>query len=499
MSTRPLVEMREIEKSFDTVQVLKGVDFSVMPGEVHALAGENGAGKSTLMKILQGVYQADAGSIEIDGLPASIRTPQDARDAGIGMVFQEFSLISTMTVAQNIMLTHEARSGLGLIDDRAVNEGAAEILATMDVSLDPRLPMYRLGTAYWQLTEIAKALSQNARLLIMDEPTASLAKHEADQLFDLVGRLTADGLGIVYISHRMDEVYRIADRITVLRDGHRVMQEPLADVTPAQIVEAIVGRRLDSALEWRPRDRPMGDIALDVQDIVSLPRVRGVSFHIRAGEVLGLAGLMGSGRSEVARCLFGMDRLDSGAIMVEGSQVRLRNAKGAVNMRMALVPEDRRAQGLVLDHSVADNLTLPLLDDVSRGPFVGGSASRSLVEQLIERFSIKVADPLKPVRRLSGGNQQKVVLAKWLGTNPEVLVLDEPTAGVDIGTKSEIIDMIRTLADEGKAVLLISSELPELLAVSDRIAVIKDGRITHDIPRGEIRDEEELQLAIQGV
>ena len=499
MSTQPLVEMRDIEKSFDTVPVLKGVDFSVLRGEVHALAGENGAGKSTLMKVLQGVYQADSGSIQIDGSPVSIRTPQDARDAGIGMVFQEFSLISTMTVAQNIMLTHEARNGLGLIDDRAGTKRAEEILATMGVSIDPRLPMYRLGTAYWQLTEIAKALAQDARVLIMDEPTASLAKHEADQLFDLVRRLTAEGLGVVYISHRMDEVYKIADRITVLRDGLRVMQEPLADVTPAQIVEAIVGRRLDSALEWRPRQTPMGDIALEVQDIISRPRVRGASFHVRSGEVLGLAGLMGSGRSEVARCLFGMDRLDSGSILVNGRQVRFRNTKDAVKERMALVPEDRRAQGLVLDHSVADNLILPLLDDVSRGPFVGGPASRSLVDQLVERFSIKVADPLKPVRRLSGGNQQKVVLAKWLGTNPEVLVLDEPTAGVDIGTKSEIIDMIRTLADEGKAVLLISSELPELLAVSDRIAVIRDGQITHDIARGDIRDEEELQLAIQGV
>ena len=499
MSEVPVVAMRDIRKSFDTIPVLKGVDFTVKRGEVHALAGENGAGKSTLMKILQGVYQADSGSIEIDGRQVSLRTPHDARDAGIGMVFQEFSLIPTLTVAQNILLTHEERDGLGLINDRAGARRATEILARLGVEIDPNAPMHRLGTAYWQLTEIAKALAQDARVLIMDEPTASLAKHEADQLFGLVRRLTSEGLGIVYISHRMDEFYRVADRITVLRDGDRVMDQALSSVSPAQIVEAIVGRRLDSTLEWQPREMPPGDVLLSVRDITSGKRVRGVTFDLRAGEVLGLAGLMGSGRTEVARCLFGLDRIDSGEILLRGQPVKLRGASSAINEGLALVPEDRRAQGLVLDHSVSDNLLLPLLKQVSDGPFVNKREGRSLVDLLIERFSIRVTDPTKPVRRLSGGNQQKVVLAKWLGVDPEVLILDEPTAGVDIGTKSEIVTMIRSLADQGKAVLLISSELPELLAVSDRVAVINDGRITHDIPRGDIRDEEELQLAVQGV
>lgn len=499
MSEVPAVAMLGIRKSFDTIPVLKGVDFTVRRGEVHALVGGNGAGKSTLMKILQGVYTADEGRIEVDGVTVDVSTPQRARDAGIGMVFQEFSLIPTMTVAQNILLTHEERDRVGLISDRAGAKKASEILASMGAPIDPDIPMHRLGTAYWQLTEIAKALAQNARVLIMDEPTASLAKHEADQLFELVRRLTSEGMGVVYISHRMDEVYRIADRVTVLRDGEMVIDAPLADVTPAQIVEGIVGRRLDGALEWEPRSAPPGDVILSVRDMTSGTRVKGVSFDLRAGEVLGLAGLMGSGRTELARCLFGLDKIDSGSVMMRGETVKLKGAKAAIGEGLALVPEDRRAEGLVLDHSVSDNLLLPLLGQVSDGPFVSDREGRSLVDDLVERFSIKVADPRKPVRRLSGGNQQKVVLAKWLGTNPEVLILDEPTAGVDIGTKSEIVKMIRRLADDGKAVILISSELAELLAVSDRIAVIKDGRITRDIPRGEIRDEEELQLAVQGV
>ncbi|WP_250545640.1 sugar ABC transporter ATP-binding protein [Paenarthrobacter sp. DKR-5] len=493
--------MRAISKSFNGVNVLNEVDFEVKKGEVHALAGGNGAGKSTLMKILQGVYQADGGEILIDGKPVRINSIQDAKTAGIGMVFQEFSLVPSLSVAQNIFLAAEPLGRAGLIDDRGAVRRAKEIFADMEVKVDPRAQVSRLGTAYWQLTEIAKALSQNAQVLIMDEPTASLAKHETEALFDLIERLKKRGISIIYISHRMDEVYRIADRITILRDGRRLLTEPLTNVTPEQIVEGIVGKKIEGQLAYRERSRTgeEGAPLLQVRGLNAGPRVRDVSFTLRAGEILGLAGLMGSGRTELARVLFGIDRAVSGEITLRGKKINISTPRQAIAAGLALIPEDRRAQGLVLEHSVRDNLLLPLLGTIEKGPLLDVSAGKTLSSSLIKKFAVKVAHPNRPVRLLSGGNQQKVVLAKWLGTDPDVLILDEPTAGVDIGTKSEILDMIRDLASAGKAVIVISSEYPELLAVSDRVLVLKDGSVIRDMPRSEIADEESLQLAVQGV
>ncbi|BCW81828.1 sugar ABC transporter ATP-binding protein [Arthrobacter sp. NicSoilC5] len=496
-----VVEMRSISKSFNGVPVLKDVSFDVRKGEVHALAGGNGAGKSTLMKILQGVYQADAGEILIGGKPTAINSIQDAKAAGIGMVFQEFSLVPSLTVAQNIFLAAEPLGTGGLIDDRASVRRAREVFSEMEVDVDPRAGVARLGTAYWQLTEIAKALAQNAQVLIMDEPTASLARHESEALFELIDRLKQRGISIIYISHRMDEVYRLADRITILRDGHHLLTAPLTDVTPEQIVEGIVGKKIEGQLSYRARDHVAHEGAplLEVRGLNAGQRVRDVSFTVRPGEILGLAGLMGSGRTELARALFGIDKLDSGEVLLRGKRVNLSSPQQAINAGVALIPEDRRAQGLVLEHSVQDNLLLPLLGQIQRGPFLDGGKGKELSASLIKRFAVKVAHPHRPVRLLSGGNQQKVVIAKWLGTDPDILILDEPTAGVDIGTKSEILDMIRELASAGKAVIVISSEYPELLAVSDRVLVLKDGSIIRDIPRSEIADEEYLQLAVQGV
>ena len=494
------VDMRGISKSFDGVSVLRDVDFSVEHGEVHALAGGNGAGKSTLMKILQGVHSSDAGTIRIDGEVVKISSIHEAKAAGIGMVFQEFSLVPSLTVAQNIYLGVEPLGRGGLIDDREAVRRARQVFSDMEVEVDPRAHVSSLGTAYWQLTEIAKALAQDARVLIMDEPTASLAKHETEALFALVERLKARGISIIYISHRMDEVYRIADRITILRDGAWLFTEPLAALTPARIVEGIVGKKIEGEMSYLDRGHsPEGEVLLEARALHAGPRVRDVSFTLRAGEIIGLAGLMGSGRTELARVLFGIDRLASGQILIRGREVSLSNAKQAMAAGLALIPEDRRDQGLVLDHSVRDNLLLPLLGKIGQGPLVSGSRGRSLAARLIEQFAVKVANPARAVRLLSGGNQQKVVLAKWLGTEPDVLILDEPTAGVDIGTKSEILDMIRSLADAGKAVIVISSEYPELLAVSDRILVLRDGAITRELPRSEIADEEALQLIVQGV
>jgi ribose transport system ATP-binding protein len=495
------VEMRGISKAFDGVPVLRSVDFEVRPGEVHALAGGNGAGKSTLMKILQGVYTLDEGEILIDGRPVRFQSIHDAKAAGIGMVFQEFSLVPSLTVAQNIFLTTEPLGPARLIRDGEAREKARAVFRQMEVEVDPAATVSDLGTAYWQLTEIAKALAEDARVLIMDEPTASLAKHEADSLFELVGRLKAQGIAIVYISHRMDEVYRIADRITILRDGRHLFTRSLREVTPAEIVEGIVGREIEEeALTKQERSTTAAaEPLLEARDLRAGRRVQGISFVLRAGEILGLAGLMGSGRTELARCLFGVDRLDGGELLVRGRPVDVSNPREATQAGIALIPEDRREQGLVLEHSVRDNLLLPLLQRVKRGPLLSDREGNTLARSLIERFAIKVANPGRPVRLLSGGNQQKVVIAKWLGTDPDILVMDEPTAGVDIGTKTEILRMIRGLADDGKGVLLISSELPELLAVSDRILILRNGSVANELHRRDVPDEESLQLAVQGV
>ena len=490
--------MRGIEKSFGTNPVLKNVDFSVSVGEVHALAGENGAGKSTLMKILQGVYQKDAGDILVAGESVEITDTFAARKAGIGMVFQEFSLIPTLTVAQNIFLTNEP-TRFGLIDDAKAKTLARSIFQEMEVEVDPSATVESMPTALWQLTEIAKALAQNARVLIMDEPTASLAKHEAEGLFALIERLKNKGIAIVYISHRMDEIYRIADRITVLRDGSRVLTESLKKVSPEQIVEAIVGRKAAAHLVHQDRlDKISSEVVLEVTNLSSGPKLQNVSLKVRRGEILGLAGLMGSGRTELVNTLFGILKPTSGTIKINGKELSISSPDKAIKNRIALIPEDRRAQGLVLDHAVTENLTLPLLDELKAGGLLSNKKILAKSQEIINQFDIKLAYPGIRVGSLSGGNQQKVVIGKWLGTNPEILLMDEPTAGVDIGTKSEILDLVRKIADSGKSVILISSELPELLSVSDRILVLKDGHVSKSLNRAEIPSEEFLQLAIQG-
>ncbi|RNE67464.1 sugar ABC transporter ATP-binding protein [Cryobacterium tepidiphilum] len=493
--------MRSISKSFNGVTVLNDVDFEVRKGEVHALVGGNGAGKSTLMKILQGVYQSDRGTIMVDGNRVKIDSIPDAKAAGIGMVFQEFSLVPSLTVAQNIFLGAEPLNGAGFINDRESRQRARDVLSEMEVDLDPRSEVGRLGTAYWQLTEIAKALAQNARVLIMDEPTASLAKNETEALFALIGRLKSRGISIIYISHRMDEVYRVSDRITILRDGRRLLTESLADVAPEQIIEGIVGKKIEGELTYRTRSQAAFDDQplLEVRRLNAGARVRDVSLTLRPGEIIGLAGLMGSGRTELARALFGIDRVESGDIYIRGEKVNISSPQRAMQAGIALIPEDRRDQGLVLDHSVRDNLLLGLLTGIGKGPLIDTRAGKELANLLISKFAVKVSNPAKPVNLLSGGNQQKVVLAKWLGRNPDILILDEPTAGIDIGTKSEILDLVRDLADQGKAVMIISSEYPELLAVSDRVLIIRDGSVIRDLSRNEIVDEEFLQLAVQGV
>jgi ribose transport system ATP-binding protein len=493
------VRMIGISKSFSGVSVLEGVDLDLKRGEVHALAGGNGAGKSTLMKILRGVHQPDEGTIEIDGQEVHLTSVHDAMSRGIAMIFQEFSVVPTLTVAQNVFLARERRGALGFLDDRASVARTRELFGEMGVTVDPNRRLEDLSTAFWQLTEIAKARSQDARVLIMDEPTASLSKDEADHLFDLIRSLAGQGIAIVYISHRMEEIFRVADKVTVLRDGRLVATTAVGDLSAEQLVEQIVGRRMESALAWTPRDVKRDEVPLlEVRDLQVKPRLRGISFELRPGEILGLAGLMGSGRTETVRALFGIDQIDSGTVRVRGREVSIRNSGDAIGAGISLVPEDRRLQGLVLDHSVRNNLLLPLLGRFSRGGWLDDRKGDRIAAKLVSDLNVKVADVDRPVQLLSGGNQQKVVLAKWMGTEPDIILMDEPTAGVDIGTKVEIVGMIRALADAGKGVVFISSEFPELLAVCDRVIVLRDGVVEASLERSQIADEDELHLAVQG-
>ncbi|HEY8869316.1 MAG TPA: sugar ABC transporter ATP-binding protein [Candidatus Limnocylindrales bacterium] len=496
--TAQAVTMRGITKSFGGVPVLKEVDFGLDVGEIHALAGGNGAGKSTLMKILVGAYTHDGGTYEVEGRQVDFKTVRDAQAAGVGMVFQEFSLIPTLSVAQNVFLTRELRSRGGLIDDRQMERRTREIFGTMSVEVDPRRSLDELPTAFWQLTEIAKALSQDAHVVIMDEPTAALAKAETVELFALMRRLKERGISIVYISHRMEEIFEICDRITVLRDGRAVMTNDLAKVSPRAVIDEIVGRKLEHTLEYQ--ERQVGDdVLLEARGLTTAGKLRGVDFQLRRGEILGLAGLMGSGRTELARALFGIDPLESGELLLEGKPIQVANPRDAIAEGVALIPEDRRVQGLILEHAVRENLLLPLLGRLSRAGFVDDAEGDRLTEAFVKRLSIKTRSTSQPIGTLSGGNQQKVVIAKWLGTEPRILVMDEPTAGVDIGTKGEIVSMIRAFADQGNSVIIISSELPELLAVSDRILILRDGQVERELDRADIHQEEDLHHAIQGV
>jgi len=490
--------MRGIAKSFGGVPVLKEVDFDLRKSDIHALVGGNGAGKSTLMKILVGVYTRDGGSYEVGGRQVDFRTVQDARASGVGMIFQEFSLVSTLSVAQNVFLTREMRSRGGFIDDRGMERRTRELFETMNVEVDPRRSLDELPTAFWQLTEIAKALSQNAGVLIMDEPTAALAKAETVELFQLMRRLKDQGISIIYISHRMEEVFEICDQITVLRDGRAVMTEDLANVTPRVVIDEIIGRKLEHALEYQ--ERQVGDeVLLEARGLSTATKLRGVDFKLRQGEVLGLAGLMGSGRTELARALFGIDPLEAGELLLMGEPIKIANPRDAMAHGVALIPEDRRAQGLILDHAVRENFLLPLLSRISRAGFVDDAEGDRRTDSFVTRLSIKTRSTSQPIGTLSGGNQQKVVIAKWLGIEPHILIMDEPTAGVDIGTKGEIVSMIRAFADQGNSVIIVSSELPELLAVSDRVLILRDGQVERELDRADIHQEEELHHAIQGV
>ena len=485
------VRMTGISKSFGGILALDNVDFEVLAGEVHALLGGNGAGKSTILKVLNGVHVPDAGEIVVGGQTLAAHTPEAARAAGIAMNFQEMSLIPTLTVAQNVFLTREARDSRGMIDDTDSIRRAQAIFDMLQVEVDPTALVGDLGAGQKQLTEIAKAISQKARVLILDEPSTALSVSDVDRLFVFLRTLKAEGVAIVYVSHRMDEIARIADRATILRDGKHVITAPLADLPIDVMIEHIVGRKSKGLADVARVDVTRGEVLLELSGVTGPHKPEDVSFALHRGEVLGLAGLLGSGRSALARVVAGVEPAVSGDIFIKGQKVAIRRPSDAIAHGIALVPEARATQGIIPAHSLADNMVMSVVGRISPRGIVDRSRVRAIADEMIRRLSIKTASRDHAVSTLSGGNQQKVVIGKWLATEPEILILDEPTAGIDIGSKAEIIRLVRDLAQAGKGVIVISSELSELLTACDRIVVMADGRAHQVLDRAELDDPAE--------
>jgi len=490
-----LIQAKDISKSFPGVRALAGVRFELMAGEVHALVGENGAGKSTLMKILAGIYRKDSGEIRYDGASVDFAGPREAQHAGIGIIHQELQLMNHLSVAQNIFIGREPKRALGLLlDDDRLNRDAAALLAHLNLKIDPRVVVGGLTVAKQQMVEITKALSFNSRVLIMDEPTAALNNAEIAELFKMIRELKSRGVGIIYISHKMDELKQIADRVTVLRDGEYVGTVDAAATGMATIIGMMVGRTISDG-RVVGTGRP-GEVALDVRHLECGPLVRDVSFSLRRGEILGFAGLMGAGRTEVARAVFGADRPQSGEVYVHGKKRAIRTPEHAVTAGIGYLSEDRKRFGLALGMDVEANVVMSNLSRyLSYLGFLRGRAMRQAAQKFIRLLNIRTPSAAQVVRLLSGGNQQKVVVAKWLDRDCDILFFDEPTRGIDVGAKSEIYKLLRTLADQGKAIVMISSELPEILRMSDRIVVMCEGRITGELVLEQATQERIMELA----
>jgi ribose transport system ATP-binding protein len=505
----PLVRVSGITKNFGGVRALRGVDLEVLPGEVHALLGENGAGKSTLIKILSGVHRQDGGSIEIAGNKVAFDSPAKSREAGIAVVYQDLSLVESLSVAANLMLGREPRNRLGFLKKRELLAEVEAFLKQHGIPLDPRVPVSRLPFAYRQMTEICKALMGDVRLLILDEPTSALTGDEEQILFDAIRTVTSRGVGVIYVTHRLNEVFRVSQRVTVFRDGSNVGTFATAQTDMKQLVAAIIGpnqvaaqaRRLEEmetsgAQSGAGRSTETGKPVLSLAQ-VSNDRLRQVDLEVRAGEIHGLAGLIGSGRTEILETIFGLRPARAGTISIGGEVVQLHDPAAAIDQAIALVPEDRHVQGLVLEHSVERNLTLPRLKRFSRWGWMQQHDSAQQAEAAIKRLSVRAPGPSTPAKNLSGGNQQKVVFAKWNNPRPRVLLLDEPTVGVDVGAREEIYGLVREAAREGTGVLVVSSDLPELLMLCTRISIVVDGKVLKTFDRDELGDAEQLHHFLQ--
>lgn len=487
--------MRGVSKTFPGVKALQNVDLRLGRGEVLALLGENGAGKSTLMKVLGGAYKPDSGEIRIDGKVLEIHSPHESQCAGIAIIYQEFNLVPGLTAADNIFLGQE-KTRAGFIRRGEERRKAVELFKRLEVEIDPDELCRNLTVAQQQIVEIAKALSLNARIMVMDEPSAALSTREVERLYSVIRELKSQGIGVVYISHRLDEIFEICDRISVLRDGENIAEKPVEEVSRQSLIEMMVGRELKD--EFPSRDSEIGETRLEVKGLKRGKAVKDVSFSVRAGEILGLTGLMGAGRTETVRLIFGADKRDAGQIFLDGRELRIKSPSDAIKARIGLLTEDRKLQGLVLPHSVRENFGLPNLDWLSSFGFVNRKKERESFAGYVASLNIKIPHQEEAAKNLSGGNQQKVVLAKWLARICEVLIFDEPTRGIDVGAKYGIYCLMNELAAKGKAIIMISSELPEILGMSDRILVMHDGRISGEISEVESATQEQIMdLAVK--
>jgi ribose transport system ATP-binding protein len=488
----PLLEMRGIAKTFPGVKALTDVDFDVRPGEVHALVGENGAGKSTLMKILAGVYERDAGEVVLKGKPVNFTNPRQAQLAGIVTIYQELNQVPEMSVTENIFLGSELERGI-VLKWSEMHDKAKELLAKLHLDIDPRQPIRNLGVAQQQMVEVAKALHQKADLIIMDEPTSSLSIREINDLFAIVKELKEAGVAIVYISHHLEETFAITDRITVLRDGRHVATRPTGELNIDELVRLMVGRDLS---EKYPKEIvPRGEEVLRVENLNRADVLSDINFTAYAGEVLGIAGLVGAGRTELARAVFGADLIDSGKFFVKGQPVKIANPNDAIQHGIGLLTEDRKQQGLFLQMSVRDNIVMAVLKRLTRGLRTNRRKEADVAQRFIDGMNIKAPSQEQLAINLSGGTQQKVVLGKWMSTEPRMLIFDEPTRGIDVGAKVEIYKMMNELAKQGVAIMMISSELPEILGMSDRVLVMRGGRIRGELARAEATEEKIMEFA----
>ncbi|HVE40602.1 MAG TPA: sugar ABC transporter ATP-binding protein [Planctomycetota bacterium] len=491
----PLLAVSGVTKAFAGVQALRGVSFDLFPGEVHALVGENGAGKSTLIKVITGAHRPDAGTLELEGRRLEHNSPLLSRSLGIAAIYQQPALFPDLSVAENMALGFESGSSWRIIDWRSRRARAKELLDRIGARIDPDSPVSALTMPEQQMVEIAKSLGGQAKVLIMDEPTAALPEHEVANLSRVVRELKVQGVGIIYISHRLDELYALADRVTVLRDGQTVATRPMKEVERPELIRLMVGREISAI--FPKRDVPQGDVLLETRNLgCRASGVRGVSLSIRAGEIVGLAGLVGAGRTELAHVLFGLTPATEGEILLSGRPASIRTPADAVDLGVAYVPEDRRRHGVILEMPIAENATLAVLRRISRGGFIDFARERQIATSYVERLAVKTPSIDTPAGNLSGGNQQKVALSRWLATEPKVLILDEPTQGIDVGAKSEIHRLMVDLAARGLAILMISSELPEILGMSDRVGVLRGGALAGMLTRQEATQERVMALAL---
>lgn len=490
------IEMRGIDKSFGSNQVLKQAGFTLESGEVHALMGENGAGKSTLMKILTGVYTKDAGTVLVDGKEVNYKNPQEAEKAGIVFIYQELNVMFDLTVEENLFMGKEIHGKFGICDKKAMQKKAQEALNTLGVNISPKTVMSELSVGQQQMVEICKALMADAKVIIMDEPTAALTQSETVALFKVIESLRKKGVSMVYISHRMEEIFELCDRITVLRDGSYIGVKNIPETNMNEIVKMMIGREIGE--RYPSRDVKIGKEVLKVKGLTRKGTFHDVSFSVRAGEVLGVSGLMGAGRTEIMQAIFGNLSYESGTIEIDGEEVKISNPRQAMEHGIGFITEDRKTEGLMLDKSIRENISLCNLGRISKSSVISKEAEKDMVAEAIKDLHIKCFGPFHECNNLSGGNQQKVVLAKWILTNPKILILDEPTRGVDIGAKKEIYNIINKLAAQGVAIIMVSSELPEVLGMSDNIMVVREGEVRGIISYEEANQERVMTLATGG-